>query len=232
MSYLHAPLIPDSRADEVKMKHLKHLFENNRAWVEATLAADPRFFEDLSDQQTPKYLWIGCSDSRVPANQIVGLPPGELFVHRNIANLVVEDDINCLSVLQYAVDVLKVKHIIVCGHYGCGGVQAALHGDALGLIDRWLQHLANLKERHAVLLDSKSDFEARSDLLCEINVLEQVQSACQTSVVLDAWKRGHDLTVHGWIYNIGDGLIRDLGCTVTAENEIRSATEGAFNLIR
>jgi carbonic anhydrase len=178
------------------MRSLFKLFENNRAWAERVKAEDPRFFERLSAQQTPEYLWIGCSDSRVPANQVVGLLPGEVFVHRNVANLVVHTDFNCLSVLHYGVDVLRVKHVIVCGHYGCGGVGAALDGKPLGLIDHWLRHIQDLRERHAAVLEPL-DREARVDKLCELNVIEQVSHLCGAVVIQDAWRRGHELCLHG-----------------------------------
>jgi carbonic anhydrase len=192
---------------------LKHLFENNRAWAERISAEDPAFFDKLSHLQSPEYLWIGCSDSRVPANQITGLAPGEVFVHRNVANVVVHTDLNCLSVMQFAVDVLKVKHIIVCGHYGCGGVRAALFGDRLGLIDNWLRHIQDVRDRHAGLLARLAD-EAAADRLCELNVIEQVANVAQTTIVRDAWERGQQLAVHGWIYGLTDGRLRDLGMTV------------------
>lgn len=209
------------------MQYLKHLFENNRKWVNETTAAEPSFFEDLAHQQTPEYLWIGCADSRVPANQIVGLSPGELFVHRNVANLVVHTDLNCLSVLQYAIDVLKVKHVIVCGHYRCGGVIAALEGQRLGLIDTWLQHIVDVKQKYLDLLERRSSEGKASDLLCELNVLEQVGNLCQTSIVRDAWHRGQELCIHGWIYDVRDGLLRDLGLTVTSRDEIELAARNA-----
>ena len=209
------------------MQYLKHLFENNRRWVRQTTSEDPSFFQSLSLQQSPEYLWIGCADSRVPANQIVGLSPGELFVHRNVANLVVHTDLNCLSVLQYAVDVLKVRHVIVCGHYRCGGVLAALQGQRLGLIDTWLQHIVDVKQKYADLLDAQKTSDERSDLLCELNVLEQVGNLCQTSIVREAWNRGQPLCVHGWIYDVRDGLLRDLNFTVTGENEVEAAARRA-----
>jgi carbonic anhydrase len=189
---------------------LGDLFERNRAWAAAMVADDPDFFTGLAEQQTPAYLWIGCSDSRVPANQIVGLPPGNVFVHRNVANVVVHTDLNCLSVLQYAVDVLRVRHVIVCGHYGCGGVAAALHGSRHGLIDNWLRHVADVGIKHAVELDSVPADE-RHDRLCELNVVEQVANVCKTTIVEDAWTRGQQLTVHGVVYGLSDGLLRDLG---------------------
>jgi carbonic anhydrase len=195
------------------MRVLKHLFENNRAWAATIRRQNPDFFPKLSQQQTPGYLWIGCSDSRVPANEIVGLMPGELFVHRNIANLVVHTDLNCLSVMQFAVDILKVRHIIVCGHYGCSGVQAVFRRGRLGLSDNWLRHVEDVRHKHEKLLsDLPGDAEA-CDRLCELNVIEQVTNVCQTTIVRDAWERGQELTVHGWIYGLRDGLLRDLDVT-------------------
>jgi carbonic anhydrase len=191
------------------MPGLEHLIENNRAWSRRTVERDPEFFRTLARQQSPEYLWIGCSDSRVPANEIVDLLPGELFVHRNVANVVVHTDLNCLSVLQFAVEVLKVRHVIVCGHYGCGGVQAALEDARLGLIDNWLRHVQDVKQKHAAELESTAP-AARLDRLCELNVTEQVANVCQTTIVQGAWERGQDLTVHGWIYGLHDGLVRDL----------------------
>jgi len=176
---------------------------------------NPEFFHTLARQQSPKFLWIGCSDSRVPANEIVGLMPGELFVHRNVANVVVHTDLNCLSVLQYAIDALGVEDVIVCGHYGCGGVRAAYEGSSLGLIDNWLRHVQDVASRHQGLIDKLVDFQARVDRLCELNVIEQVRNVCQTTVVGDAWKRGQRVAIHGWIYDLNDGLLRDLGCTST-----------------
>lgn len=202
------------------MRTLKGLFENNRTWAARVTAHDPRFFETLSVQQSPKYLWIGCADSRVPANEIVGLLPGELFVHRNVANLVVHTDLNCLAVLQYAVDVLKVEHIIVCGHYGCGGVQMVDANISVGLADNWLGHVHDVRERHRAILEACADPADRVDRLCELNVIEQVRNVCRTSVVQDAWRRPQPLTVHGWIYALRDGLLRDLGFTVGAAAEI------------
>jgi carbonic anhydrase len=200
---------------------LAELFDNNRAWAADVLSRDPDFFAGLAERQSPEYLWIGCSDSRVPANQIVGLAPGDVFVHRNVANLVVHTDLNCLSVLQYAVDVLRVKHVIVCGHYGCGGVGAALTGARLGLIDNWLRHVQDVAEKHAHELASLPE-DARSDRLCELNVVEQVLNTCQTTVVVDAWARGQDLTVHGLVYGLEDGLLRDLGVSVAAADAART----------
>jgi carbonic anhydrase len=210
------------------MQYLRHLFENNRSWVEGIRETDPRFFEQLAHQQSPEYLWIGCADSRVPANEIVGLLPGELFVHRNVANLVVHTDLNCLSVLQYAVDVLKIKDIIVCGHYRCGGVEAALQGQRLGLIDTWLQHIVDVKQKYVDLLSTSPSSAARSDLLCELNVIDQVGNLCQTSIVVDAWRRGQELKIHGWIYDVKDGLLRDLGFTVANEEEVEPASQKAL----
>jgi carbonic anhydrase len=175
---------------------------------------DPDFFQRLSKQQAPEYLWIGCSDSRVPANEIVGLAPGELFVHRNVANVVVHADLNCLSVIQFAVDVLHVKHIIVCGHHGCGGVRAAVRNDRVGLADNWLRHVQDVRMKHQAELDAIADEKAREDRLCELNVAEQVNNVCQTTVVRDAWARRQSLAVHGWVYDLRDGLLQDLGITV------------------
>ena len=195
------------------MHNLDHLFECNRVWAERIRLNDPDFFIKLSEQQAPSYLWIGCSDSRVPANQIVGLLPGELFVHRNIANLVVHTDLNCLSVMQFAVDILKVRHIIVCGHYGCSGVGAALRNDRIGLSDNWIRHIQDVRQKHKdFLLHDDCDAHNR---LCELNVIEQVSNVCQTTIALDAWERGQELAVHGWIYGLHDGLLRDLNTTVT-----------------
>lgn len=203
------------------MRVLNHLFLNNRAWADGIRRQDPEFFERLSRQQSPAYLWIGCSDSRVPANEIVGLLPGELFVHRNVANVVVHTDLNCLSVIQFAVDVLHVQHIIVCGHYGCGGVFAALGGQQLGLIDNWLRHVQDVREKHRSELDSIGTEVLRHDRLCELNVVEQVTHVCQTSIVQGAWSRGQPLSIHGWIYSIGNGLLKDLGICITSAAELR-----------
>ena len=198
------------------MDGLDELFRNNRAWAERIRRSDPRFFEKLAHQQSPRYLWIGCSDSRVPANEIVGLLPGELFVHRNIGNLVVHTDLNCLSVLQFAVDVLKVPHVIVCGHYGCSGVRAAVMQERHGLVDNWLRHVQDVREQHQAELGSIGDASRRIDRLCELNVGEQVSNVLRTTIVEEAWARGQPLTVHGWIYGIHDGLLRDL--QVSAES--------------
>ena len=202
------------------MSDVAELFERNRGWAAAMVAADPGFFADLAERQTPEYLWIGCSDSRVPANQIVGLQPGDVFVHRNVANVVVHTDLNCLSVLQYAVDVLGVRHVIVCGHYGCGGVSAALAGTRHGLIDNWLRHVTDVADKHAAELDSLPA-DRRLDRLCELNVAEQVSNVCQTTIVGDAWARGQRLTVHGFVYGLEDGLLRDLGVSVAARATAR-----------
>ncbi len=196
------------------MKTLKHLFERNLAWATAIKEKDPEFFSLLSKQQAPEYLWIGCSDSRVPANQIVNLPPGEVFVHRNIANVVVHTDLNCLSVIQFAVEILKVKHIIVCGHYGCGGIKAAMEDHEHGLIDNWLRHIKDVSRFHAKKLKGLEPAK-KLDLLCELNVIEQVANVCNTTTVQSAWKRGAKLTVHGWIYNIKNGILKDLGACIT-----------------
>jgi len=192
------------------MSSLSHLLERNRQWSRDIHAAKPDFFQRLAAQQTPRYLWIGCSDSRVPANEIVDLLPGDLFVHRNVANVVVHTDLNCLSVLQYAVDVLHVEHVIVVGHYGCGGIRSALSKKPLGLIDNWLRHVQDVAERHAAFLKSVPDEAAVVDRLCELNVIDQVQHVARTTIVQDAWQRGQSLTLHGWIYGISDGLVKDL----------------------
>jgi len=192
------------------MRGLEELFARNRAWAAARVAEDPQFFTELAGHQSPEYLWIGCADSRVPANEILDLPPGDVFVHRNIANVVTHTDLNCLSVLQYAVDVLRVKHVIVCGHHGCGGVAAALEGTRHGLVDNWLRHVADVAQKHVSVLDPLGN-EERHARLCELNVVEQVANVCQTTVVEDAWARGDDLTVHGVVYGLQDGLLRDLG---------------------
>ncbi len=197
------------------MKTPGHLFESNRAWAKRIREEDPEFFQKLARQQSPNYLWIGCSDSRVPANQIVGLMPGELFVHRNVANVVVHTDLNCLSVMQFAIDVLKVQHVIVCGHYGCAGVKAALCQDSLGLVDNWLRHVQDVREKHEAELASIGDVTQRHNRLCELNVMEQVVNVSQTSIVRDACRRGQPLEIHGWIYGLEDGLLRDLNTSVT-----------------
>ncbi len=202
------------------MHDLQYLFDNNRVWAERMQAGDPQFFEKLAAQQAPEYLWIGCADSRVPANQITGLLPGEVFVHRNIANIVIHTDLNCLSVIQYAVEVLKVRHIIVCGHYGCGGVAAAMQTREFGLIDNWLRHLKDIYQKHANELEEITEKQARFDHFCELNVIEQVYHVCQTTIVQGAWQRGQELAVHGWIYDIHDGLLQDLKLTITRADEL------------
>jgi carbonic anhydrase len=199
------------------MRALRHLFDNNRAWAERITRHDPEFFTRLARQQAPRYLWIGCSDSRVPANEITGLGPGEMFVHRNVANVVVHTDLNCLSVIQYAIDVLGVTDIIVCGHYDCGGVLAALRNDRRGLIDNWLRHVQDVAAKHAAALATLGSEAERHHRLCELNVMEQVVNVSQTTVVSEAWARGRRLAVHGWIYKVTDGLLRDLGITRTEE---------------
>lgn len=212
------------------MSDLRELLENNRAWSEGIKAHDPGFFHALAQQQSPHYLWIGCSDSRVPATQLVGLAPGELFVHRNVANIVVHTDFNCLSVLQFAVDVLKVSHVIVCGHYGCGGVRAALEGTRVGLADNWLRHIQDVRHKHDARLPD-GDGETRLARLCELNVIEQAGNVCQTTVVQDAWQRGQPLTVHGWIYGIENGLARDLGVSTSAAEELAAVQDKALRLL-
>ena len=202
------------------------LFDNNRAWAARVTARDPEFFARLVAQQAPRYLWIGCSDSRVPANEIVDLLPGELFVHRNVANVVVHTDLNCLSVLQFAVDVLKVRHIMVVGHYGCGGVRAALESTKLGLIENWLRHIQDVHQKHRGLVDATPD-DARHDRLCELNVLEQAYNVCETTVVQDAWERGQELSVHAWIYGLRDGIIHDLCFDVDAAAETPAVHQSA-----
>ncbi|MGZ4985255.1 MAG: carbonate dehydratase [Chthoniobacterales bacterium] len=209
------------------MRDLVELFKNNKAWAARIRQEDPNFFLDLSRQQAPKYLWIGCSDSRVPANEIVGLLPGELFVHRNVANLVVHTDLNCLSVMQFAVDILKVSHIIVCGHYGCSGVRAVLRRDRLGLSDNWLRHVQDVRQKYEARLTSAGSETEAADRLCELNVVEQVANVAMTSIARDAWERGQELAVHGWIYGLQDGLLRDLKVTVTTFSETLAVCEAA-----
>ncbi len=209
------------------MKNLVDLFRRNRAWAEGIKARDPDFFTGLSRQQTPQFLWIGCSDSRVPANQIVDMPPGEIFVHRNVANVVAHSDLNCLSVMQFAIDVLHVEHVIVCGHYRCGGVTAALRGERHGLVDNWLRHVDDVRQRHQRALNAVADETERGNRLCELNVIEQVVNVCRTTVVQDAWDRGQELAVHGFVYGIEDGLLRDLGFGVTEPDEVEAAYEAA-----
>jgi len=204
------------------MRSLSRLFENNRSWSERVRKHDPSFFRELSQQQSPEYLWIGCADSRVPANEIVGLLPGELFVHRNVANVVVHTDLNCLSVIQFAVELLKVRHVIVCGHYGCSGVRAALGRDRLGLVENWLRHVQDVRNKHADVISVLAETAAQADRLCELNVIEQVVNVCETSILRDAWERGQEVSVHGWIYGIADGLLRDLGMTVDAAAQVEA----------
>jgi len=201
------------------LKTLKYLFDRNLEWANTIKEEDPEFFAELSKQQAPEYLWIGCSDSRVPANQIVNLPPGEVFVHRNIANVVVHTDLNCLSVIQFAVDVLKVKHIIICGHYGCGGIRAAMEDQEHGLIDNWLRHIKDVIRFNAGRFEGHGH-EEKLDLLCELNVREQVTNVCNTTIVQNAWKQGRELSVHGWIYNIQNGILKDLDACVTCSDEM------------
>ena len=209
------------------MPDLKDLLDRNRAWSEALRDRDPDFFRRLSEQQAPKYLWIGCSDSRVPANQIIDMAPGEVFVHRNVANVVVHTDLNCISAIQFAVDVLKVEHILVVGHYGCGGVQATLEDRRLGLVDNWLRHVGDVMLKRAEALRPIADPAARHARLCELNVIEQAVHVCQTTVVQDAWDRGQALSVHGWIYGLRDGLVRDLGVDIAGRGETASVAAAA-----
>jgi carbonic anhydrase len=201
------------------ISELQDLFEHNRSWAAQTVREKPTFFTDLLAQQNPRYMWIGCSDSRVPANQITGLAPGEVFVHRNVANVVVPTDLNCLSTIQYAVDMLKVEHLMVVGHYGCGGVQAALSNVRVGLADNWLRHIKDVRDRHAALIE-RTPSAQRLDVLCELNVIEQVMNVAQSTVVQDAWARGQDLTLHGWIYGLRDGLLQDLRMTVDRQVDL------------
>src|SRR5512137_658634 len=210
------------------MHPLQQLFDNNRDWSQRMRSGDPRFFTRLSGQQSPRYLWIGCSDSRVPANEIVGLLPGELFVHRNVANVVVPTDLNCLSVMQFAVDVLKVEHIIVCGHYGCSGVSAVVEHRRVGLADNWLQHVHDVYHMHETRVAARGDTAHRIDHLCELNVIEQVAHVCQTTIVGDAWDRGQPLSVHGWVYGLKDGLVRDLLTTVSRRDDARDRYRAAL----
>jgi len=213
------------------MTDLDELLRNNRNWAEQAQRDDPQFFQRLSQQQAPKYLWIGCSDSRVPANQIMGLAPGEVFVHRNIANVVVHADLNCLSVMQFAVDLLKVEHVLVVGHYGCGGVHAALTGARIGLADNWIRHVGDVAQKHAALLESLAP-EQRDNCLCELNAIEQAENVCLTTVVQDAWARGQKLTVHGWVYSLLDGRVRELGMDVDSADQLKPAYEHALASLR
>jgi len=211
------------------MRRLKQLFDNNRVWADRMCRHDPEFFAKLSRQQAPEFLWIGCSDSRVPANEIVGLLPGEMFVHRNVANVVVHTDLNCLSVMQFAVDVLRVRHIIVCGHYGCGGIEAAGDERPLGLIDNWLRHVQDVAKKHETILAATPDIRARRDRLCELNVIEQVANVCGTTIVRGAWQRGQALAVHGWIYRVSDGLLHDLGLCVESDQDLAGGYAAAVD---
>ena len=203
-----------------KNSSLSHLLERNRAWSLDLRARDPNYFHRLAEQQAPKYLWIGCSDSRVPANQIIDMEPGEVFVQRNVANVVVHTDLNCLSTIQFAVDVLKVEHILVVGHYGCGGVKAVLDGARLGLVDNWLRHVGDVAQKHAIALDKIDLGTLRHARLCELNVIEQVVNVAQTTVVMDAWERGQNLTVHGWVYSLENGLVNDLGIEIAQHSQL------------
>ncbi|QSX77457.1 carbonate dehydratase [Agrilutibacter solisilvae] len=211
------------------MTTLDELLRNNREWAEQVRRDDPGFFKGLSQQQAPKYLWIGCSDSRVPANQILGLAPGEVFVHRNIANVVVHADLNCLSVLQFAVDLLKVEHILVVGHYGCSGVHASLTGKRIGLADNWLRHVGDVAQKHKPLLDEVELDSMKHARLCELNAIEQVVNVCQTTIVQDAWARGQQLSVHGWVYSLLDGRVRNLGMDVGSPEQLNDAYDTALN---
>ncbi len=202
------------------MRVLNKLFKQNKKWAEKIKESDPQFFLNLSKQQNPEYLWIGCSDSRVPANEIIGMMPGEVFVHRNIANLVIHTDLNCLSVIQYSVEVLKVKHIIVCGHYGCGGIQVAMENKGYGLIDNWIRNIKDLHRYHREEIEALKSEKEKVDLLSELNVIEQVANICHTAIVQDAWKSGQELSVHGWIYSIEDGILKDLNVCTTSLEEI------------
>lgn len=214
------------------MATLDELIRNNREWADGVRREDPGFFKRLSQQQAPKYLWIGCSDSRVPANQILGLAPGEVFVHRNIANVMVHTDLNCLSVIQFAVDVLKVEHILVVGHYGCGGVHAALTGTRVGLADNWIRHVGDVVLKHASLLDALDLESLRHARLCELNAIEQAANVCLTTIVQDAWARGQQLSVHGWVYSLLDGRVRELGMDVDSSERLVPAYEQALSRLR
>ncbi len=213
------------------MTALDELLRNNREWAERVVREDPGFFDRLSKQQTPKYLWIGCSDSRVPANQILGLDPGEVFVHRNVANLVVHTDLNCLSAIQFAVDLLKVEHILIVGHYGCSGVHATLTGTRVGLADNWLRHVGDVMQKHEGLLEEAGPVRSRHERLCELNVIEQVLNVCQTTIVQDAWARGQQVAVHGWVYSLENGRVRQLSIDVAAADEVAAAYRTAIDSI-
>ncbi|TDR31392.1 carbonate dehydratase [Hydromonas duriensis] len=207
---------------------LKHLLDNNRVWSENTRARDPLFFEALAFQQTPEYMWIGCADSRVPANELIGLLPGQVFVHRNVANLIVHSDLNCLSAMQFAVDMLKVKHMIVCGHYGCGGVQSVLNNQRVGLADNWLRHIHDIRIKYNALLTQVDDEQLKLNRLCELNVIDQVVNACHSTVVQDAWTREQNISVHSWIYNLHDGLLHNLGLEVSSIDELVAQYEAVM----
>ena len=209
---------------------LDQLLSNNKDWAKRMISKDPEFFKKLVAQQSPEFLWIGCSDSRVPANEIVGLLPGELFVHRNVANVIVHTDLNCLSVLQFAIDVLGIKHIIVCGHYGCSGVHAALERRRVGLADNWLRHVQDVHQKHERYLGEVLPSKERRDRLCELNVLEQVINVCQTTIVQDAWERGQKLTVHSWVYSLEDGIVRDLGMAVSQAESLTPQFEASLSI--
>lgn len=214
------------------MKSLKHLFDNNKNWAKRIETVDPGFFQKLSKQQNPEYLWIGCSDSRVPANEIVDLIPGELFVHRNVGNLVVHTDFNCLSVIEYAVEVLQVKHIIVCGHYSCGGVQAALKNGHQALVDNWLRNIQQVYKKHETYLSALPDEKLVVKKLCELNIIEQVMNVCQTTILQKAWQNDSPINVHGWVYGLNDGLLKDLGITVSGMNEIDTIYKQAVESLK
>ncbi|EDM47578.1 carbonate dehydratase [Marinobacter algicola] len=211
------------------MGQLDHLLDKNKAWADGIKSQDPQFFDRLSNQQAPEYLWIGCADSRVPANQIVDLMPGELFVHRNVANVVVHTDFNCLSVLQFAIDALKVKHILVVGHYGCGGVKAALSNEGFGVLSNWLRHVQDVRDKHQDILDDLASEQDRVDRLCELNVVEQVGHVCQNNVVQEAWRRGQALTVHGFVYDVADGILRDMGLSISSEADLEAVKQNSID---
>ncbi|MEN5039614.1 carbonate dehydratase [Stenotrophomonas sp. TWI700] len=213
------------------MKDIHKLLQNNREWADRIEKEDPEFFHQLAKQQHPEYLWIGCSDSRVPANQIIGMAPGEVFVHRNVANVVVHTDLNCLSVIQYAVDQLKVKHILIVGHYGCGGVHASLNNTRVGLADNWLRHVGDVAQKHAAIMDAIEEPELKHARLCELNVIEQVVNACRSTIVQDAWARGQKLMVHGWVYSLKDGRVREMGIDVGAPEDLQPAYEKALSYV-
>jgi carbonic anhydrase len=213
------------------MQDIADLLNKNKQWATSMIAQDPEYFSRLSAQQAPAYLWIGCADSRVPATQLVDLPPGEMFVHRNVANIVVHSDLNCLAVLNFAIDVLHVRHIIVCGHYGCGGIDAALNNHSFGLIDNWLRHVQDARNKHIELLNACRDDTHRLQRMCEINVIEQVVNVCHTTVVQEAWARGQALAVHGWVYDVSDGILHDVGITITSQDELDTQYEAALSRV-